>query len=220
MIRPSLLCAALSLALLPLVSSSSAAQDTTQLPWLSVTELQQSMDAGKLNTKTLVRDDLTRIHRIDQTGPALHSVLELNIDASKLAVQIDAKRTQSHGPLYGIPILLKDNIDTGDRTLTTAGSLALVEAPAPKDAALVTRLRNAGDADSRQDQSQRMGRLPLQPRQQRLDRSSVGRRAIRMRWIAIRADRAPVRQRCGGRRHSSPWRSAPKPMARSFAPPR
>ena len=142
MTRPSLLCAALSLALLPVVSA--AAQDNSQsLPWQSVTELQQSMDAGKLNTKTLVRDDLTRIHRIDQSGPALHSVLELNPDASKLAAQLDAKRTPSHGPLYGIPVLLKDNIDTGDRTLTTAGSLALVEAPAPKDAALVTRLRSA-----------------------------------------------------------------------------
>ena len=143
MTRPSLLCAALSLALLPVVSA--AAQDNSQsLPWQSVTELQQSMDAGKLNTKTLVRDDLTRIHRIDQSGPALHSVLELNPDASKLAAQLDAKRTPSHGPLYGIPVLLKDNIDTGDRTLTTAGSLALVEAPAPKDAAMVTRLRSAG----------------------------------------------------------------------------
>jgi amidase len=143
MTRPSLLCAALSLALLPVVSA--AAQDNSQsLPWQTVTELQQSMDAGKLNTKTLVRDDLTRIHRIDQSGPALHSVLELNPDASKLAAQLDAKRTPSHGPLYGIPVLLKDNIDTGDRTLTTAGSLALVEAPAPKDAALVTRLRSAG----------------------------------------------------------------------------
>jgi amidase len=142
MIRPSLLCAALSLALLPLVSF--AAQDDSQLPWQSVTELQQRMDAGKLNTKTLLRDDLTRIHRIDQSGPALRSVLELNPDASKLAAQLDAKRTKSHGPLYGIPVLLKDNIDTGDRMLTTAGSLALVEAPAPKDAALVTRLRNAG----------------------------------------------------------------------------
>ena len=142
MIHPSLLCAALSLALLPLVAS--AAQDDSQLPWQSVTELQQRMDAGKLNTRTLVHDDLTRIRRIDQSGPTLRSVLELNPDASKLAAALDAKRSKSHGPLYGIPVLLKDNIDTGDRTLTTAGSLALVAAPAPKDAALVTRLRSAG----------------------------------------------------------------------------
>jgi amidase len=142
MVRPSLLCAALSLALLPVVAS--ATQDDSSLPWQSVTELQQRMDAGKLNSKTLVRDDLTRIRRIDQSGPALRSVLEINPDASKLATALDAKRTKTHGPLYGIPVLLKDNIDTGDRTLTTAGSLALVDAPAPKDAALVTRLRNAG----------------------------------------------------------------------------
>lgn len=142
MIRLSLLCAALSLTLSPVAAA--AAQDDSQLPWQTLTELQQRMDAGKLNSKTLVQDDITRIRKIDQSGPALHSVLELNPDAVKLATQLDAKRTTSHGPLYGIPVLLKDNIDTGDRDLTTAGSLALVEAPAAKDAALVTRLRNAG----------------------------------------------------------------------------
>ncbi|THD03376.1 amidase family protein, partial [Rhodanobacter lindaniclasticus] len=64
--------------------------------------------------------------------------------ALELAGALDAKRTKTHGPLYGVPVLLKDNIDTGDRMLTTAGSLALVDAPALRDAGLVERLRKAG----------------------------------------------------------------------------
>jgi amidase len=139
MIRPSLLCAALALAIVP--AASVFAQDVA---WQSVAELQQRMDAGTLSSKTLVQDDISRIKRIDQAGPMLRSVLELNPDATKIATELDKKRTSSHGALYGIPVLLKDNIDTGDRTLTTAGSLALVGAPAPQDAALVARLRKAG----------------------------------------------------------------------------
>jgi amidase len=142
MVRPSLLCAALSLAVFPLVSL--ATQDDGSAAWMTISQLQQRMDSGKLNSKTLVQDDVARIRRIDQSGPALRSVLELNPDASKIATALDAKRKASHGPLYGIPVLLKDNIDTGDRTLTTAGSLALIGAPAPEDAAVVTRLRMAG----------------------------------------------------------------------------
>jgi amidase len=142
MVRPSLLCAALALTFYPLALF--AAQDDGNVAWLSISQLQQRMDAGKLSSKTLVQDDVARIRRIDQSGPTLRSVLELNPDASKIAVALDAKRTASHGPLYGIPVLLKDNIDTGDRTLTTAGSLALIGAPAPEDAAVAKRLRMAG----------------------------------------------------------------------------
>lgn len=142
MFRPSLLCAAIALTVLP--ATSLFAQDSQDVAWRSVTELQQDMDAGKLTSKTLVQDDLTRIQQLDQSGPMLRSVLEVNPDALRIAGKLDAKRHSSHGPLYGIPVLLKDNIDTGDHTLTTAGSLALMDAPAPKDAALVTRLRKAG----------------------------------------------------------------------------
>lgn len=142
MLRPLLLCAAMALAFSPLVSL--AAQDDGTVTWLTIGQLQQRMDAGKLSSKALVRDDIARIRHIDQSGPTLRSVLELNPDASKIATALDAKRTASHGPLYGIPVLLKDNIDTGDRTLTTAGSLALMGAPAPEDAAVVRRLRMAG----------------------------------------------------------------------------
>lgn len=141
MLRPSLLCAALALVALP--SAPLFAQDN-DVTWQSVTELQQRMDAGKLTSKTLVEDDIARIHQIDQAGPTLRSVLQLNPDAASIAAKLDATRKSSHGPLYGIPVLLKDNIDTGDHTLTTAGSLALMGAPASQDAALVARLRKAG----------------------------------------------------------------------------
>jgi amidase len=142
MIRSSLLCTALALALLPV--NPLAAQDSDGVTWQTITQLQQKMDTGKLSSKALVQDDIARIRHIDQSGPTLRSVLELNPDALKLATALDKKRKASHGPLYGIPVLLKDNIDTGDRTLTTAGSLALADAPAPEDAALVARLRKAG----------------------------------------------------------------------------
>jgi amidase len=141
MLRPLLLCAALALVVVP--SAPLFAQDH-DVTWQSVTELQQRMDAGKLTSKGLVQEEITRIQQIDQAGPTLRSVLELNPDAASIAVKLDAKRKASHGPLYGIPVLLKDNIDTGDHTLTTAGSLALMGAPAPQDAALVTHLRKAG----------------------------------------------------------------------------
>jgi amidase len=142
MVRSLLFCVALAVAVAPFTLL--AAQDDGTVTWLTISQLQQRMDAGKLTSKSLVQSDITRIRRIDQSGPTLRSVLELNPDASKIATALDAKRTASHGPLYGIPVLLKDNIDTGDRTLTTAGSLALASAPAPEDAAVVTRLRKAG----------------------------------------------------------------------------
>jgi amidase len=142
MVRLSVFCAALALAVSPIASL--AAHDDGSVTWLTVSQLQQRMDAGKLTSKSLVQSDIARIRHIDQSGPTLRAVLELNPDASKIATALDAKRVASHGPLYGIPVLLKDNIDTGDRTLTTAGSLALMGAPAPQDAAVVMRLRMAG----------------------------------------------------------------------------
>jgi amidase len=142
MVRLLPLCTALALALVS--AAPLAAQEHDGVAWQTIPELHKQMDAGKLSSKTLVQDDLARIHKIDQAGPTLRSVLELNPDALKLAEALDKQHGATHGPLYGIPVLLKDNIDTGDRTLTTAGSLALADAPAPKDAALVTRLRGAG----------------------------------------------------------------------------
>lgn len=113
--------------------------------YASVAQLQQRMDAGTLDSRQLTKQFLQRIQQIDRSGPTLRAVLETNPDALHLADALDhARSSASRSPLYGIPVLLKDNIDTGDRMLTTAGSLALTDAPAPHDAALVERLRQAG----------------------------------------------------------------------------
>jgi amidase len=89
---------------------------------------------------------LERIAAVDQVGPSLRSVIELNPDWEEIADRLDGELREGRvrGPLHGIPVLVKDNIDTGDRMLTTAGSLALTGAPAPNDAPLVARLRAAG----------------------------------------------------------------------------
>jgi amidase len=112
----------------------------------TIAHLQTEMAAGRLTSAELVQIYLDRIAAIDQSGPTLRSVIEVNPDALRIAFQLDQERRTSgaRGRLHGIPILLKDNIDTGDRMQTTAGSLALVGRPAPRDARLVSRLRRAG----------------------------------------------------------------------------
>ncbi|SFK94782.1 amidase [Rhodanobacter glycinis] len=140
MMRPSL--APCLLAAL-FVAAPLAAQEHDDA-YASIATLQQQMKAGQLSSQALTRSFLERIHRIDQSGPSLHAVIETNPDALKIAAALDAKRTKTDGPLYGIPVLLKDNIDTGDHERTTAGSLALAAAPAPTDATVTAKLRAAG----------------------------------------------------------------------------
>jgi amidase len=113
---------------------------------LTIAEAQQQMARGVLTSRALVERYLARIDAVDRRGPSLHSILEINPDALSIADRLDAERRAGHvrGPLHGIPIVIKDNIATGDRMLTTAGSLALAGRPAPHDAFLVTRLREAG----------------------------------------------------------------------------
>ncbi len=111
----------------------------------SIARLQRLMETGKLSSRELVDIYLRRIRGIDK-GLDLTSVLELNPDARRIAGQLDDERHRqgARGPLHGIPILLKDNIDTADRMGTRAGSLALVGAAAPQDATVARRLRRAG----------------------------------------------------------------------------
>src|SRR5205823_4274402 len=111
-----------------------------------IAELQAAMAAGRLTAGALVERYLSRIAALDRSGPALHSIIEINSDALTLAAALDAERRASgpRGPLHGIPILLKDNIDTADRMMTTAGSLALVGAPPAQDATVAWQLRAAG----------------------------------------------------------------------------
>jgi len=113
---------------------------------LSLAQLQDGMTSGRYTARRLVELYLERIAQIDVAGPQLRSVIETNPDALAIADALDAERKTKgpRGPLHGIPILIKDNIDTGDKMLTTAGSLALAGAPAPRDAFVVERLRAAG----------------------------------------------------------------------------
>jgi len=112
----------------------------------SISELQASMRSGRLSSLSLVEVYLQRIRFLDQRGPTVNSVIEVNPDARAIAQALDRERRAGHvrGPLHGIPILLKDNIDTADKTQTAAGSLALVGRPAPRDATVAHRLRAAG----------------------------------------------------------------------------
>src|SRR6185295_5622202 len=91
-------------------------------------------------------DYIERIESLDRKGPSLRSVLEINPDAMSIAADLDRERTQrgARGPLHGIPVLIKDNIDTADRMTTTAGSYALEGSIAPRDAFIAKRLRDAG----------------------------------------------------------------------------
>ncbi len=115
-----------------------------ELSEISALELQTGMKSGKFSSRMLVENYLERIKEID---PKINSVVEINPDVLLIADQMDKerKRGKVRSPLHGIPILIKDNIDTTDRMKTTAGSLALVDAPPPeRDAFIVTRLRKAG----------------------------------------------------------------------------
>lgn len=108
--------------------------------------LSAALARGEVTAVSLVQAYLDRIERLDRAGPTLRSVLELNPDALALARAADEERAQKvRGPLHGVPVLVKDNLDTADRMKTTAGSLALLDAPAPtRDAFVVERLRAAG----------------------------------------------------------------------------
>jgi amidase len=109
-------------------------------------ELQRRMAEGQLTSRALTAHYLGRIEALDRRGPALRAVLETNPEASAIAEALDAERRAkgARGPLHGIPILLKDNIDTADRTTTTAGSLALEGSRPARDACVSERLRAAG----------------------------------------------------------------------------
>jgi amidase len=112
----------------------------------TLAQLQQLMHSEKHSAVELVTLYLDRIKTLDQQGPKLKAVLELNPDALAIATSLDAERKNkgARGPLHGIPILIKDNIDTHDRMHTSAGSLALADSIALSDAFLVERLRKAG----------------------------------------------------------------------------
>jgi amidase len=117
-----------------------------ELDEITIAELQDGMKSGKYTARSIAELYLARIDAIDKSGPAVNSVIETNPDALAIADALDKERKEKglRGPLHGIPVLVKDNIDTADRMMTTAGSLALVGAKPPKDSYVVRNLRAAG----------------------------------------------------------------------------
>jgi amidase len=118
-----------------------------ELDEITIDQLQAGMKSGKYAARSITEKYLARVQEVDKQGPALNSVIELNPDALEIAESLDRERKQKggRGPLHGIPVVIKDNIDTADKMMTTAGSLALVGAPKPpKDAFVAQQLRKAG----------------------------------------------------------------------------
>lgn len=113
---------------------------------MTILEMQEKMASGELTARSLSELYLKRIAELDHAGPMLRSVIEVNPDALEIADSLDAERHAkgARGLLHGIPVLLKDNIETGDRMMTTAGSLALASTPVERDATVASKLRAAG----------------------------------------------------------------------------
>jgi amidase len=128
------------------VMATTASAAPMNLTEATVAGLQTAMAAGKTTSQAIVRAYLARIRALDSNGPRINSIIELNPDALNIARALDIERKEGkiRGPLHGIPVLIKDNIATADKMQTTAGSLALVGAKPPRDAFIVTRLREAG----------------------------------------------------------------------------
>jgi len=131
---------------LVLLASAALAQAPTQLNEATVADLQHMMATGQLTSVQLTQYYIDRIMALDQSDNGANSVIELNPDALNIAANADAMRSKGKvlGPLHGIPVLLKDNIDTGDRMQTTAGSFALAGKPALKDSTVAAKLRAGG----------------------------------------------------------------------------
>jgi amidase len=117
-----------------------------ELDEITVADLQAGMTSGKFSARSLTEKYLARIEEVDKQGIGLNSVLEVNPDALAIAEGLDKERADEHvrGPLHGIPVLIKDNIDTADRMQTTAGSLALLGSKPVKDSFVAQKLRESG----------------------------------------------------------------------------
>lgn len=117
-----------------------------ELDEVTVDELQKGMESGKYTAESITQMYLDRVDEIDANGPTINAVIEVNPDALDIARKLDKEREQGNvrGPLHGIPIMIKDNIETGDKMMTTAGALALVGNVADSDSWVAKKLREAG----------------------------------------------------------------------------
>src|SRR5690606_37834101 len=119
--------------------------NTIELDEATIEEDQQAFQENRLTSVELVQRYLDRIEKFDRNGPKINSVLNINPDALKIAAELDDMRGQDgQGPLYGIPVLLKDNIETADPMPTTAGAIALEQNFARQDSFIASQLRSAG----------------------------------------------------------------------------
>jgi amidase len=130
------------------IASAAPASDVKpfELDEITISDLQDGMKSGKFTARSLVEKYSARIEEIDKNGPAINCVIELNPDAVSIADSLDEER-KARGPrglLHGVPVLIKDNIDTADKMMTTAGSLALVGSKPAQDSHVAQRLRAAG----------------------------------------------------------------------------
>src|SRR6266536_3294685 len=125
---------------------SADSTDNFEFKEITIGELQKRMQAGELTSHAITEKYLKRIQDIDKNGPKLNSVIEINPDALLIADALDNERKNGklRGPLHGIPVLIKDNIDTADKMQTTAGSLALEGHIAQRDSFVAKKLREAG----------------------------------------------------------------------------
>ena len=128
-------------------ASTPAAQvQAFELEEATIADLQAGMSSGKFSSRAIIEKYFARIERIDHQGVALNSVLEINPEAEAIAESLDRERKERkvRGPLHGVPVLIKDNIDTADKMQTTAGSLALLASRPLKDSFVAQKLREAG----------------------------------------------------------------------------
>ncbi|MDE2150673.1 MAG: amidase, partial [Gammaproteobacteria bacterium] len=142
------------LALVPLIAPAHAGErvpatadaQPTAPYFSSIDTLEAQMQGGHASAVTITQSFIRRIHELDRNGPKVNAVIELNPEALAIARRRDDARRngQAHGVLFGIPVMVKDNIDTADRMQTTAGSLAMLGPPPARDATVVAKLRAAG----------------------------------------------------------------------------
>ncbi len=130
----------------PVPSLSRQDVEPSELDEATIAELQEAMKSGKYTARSLAEHYLERMEDIDKKGPMLNSIIELNPDALDIAEALDKEREEKgpRGPMHGIPVVIKDNLDTADKMATTAGSLALIGSKPPTDSFAVQQLRKAG----------------------------------------------------------------------------
>ncbi len=129
-----------------LAAPASSAPPAFELDEITLDQISAGLKSGRFTAASLTRRYLERIQRIDKHGPAINAVIEVNPEAEAIAAALDreARVKGGRGPLHGVPVLIKDNIDTADKMMTTAGSLALAGSPAPADSGVARKLREAG----------------------------------------------------------------------------